>query len=68
MSYVKYNFVCIGAIGLGNGFFDNRDVVAGVSNVQCTGDEISLSECNMTDIDGSQCSHYAGVLCRGEYW
>ena len=39
MSYVKYNFVCIGAIGLGNGFFDNRDVVARVSNVQCTGDD-----------------------------
>ena len=54
-----------GAIGLGSGFFNSMDLVAGVSEVQCTGDESSLDECVMTAIDGTECEHHAGVLCRG---
>ena len=36
-----------------------------LDNVQCTGNETSLNECNMNDIGDENCGHFedAGVTC-----
>ena len=58
----------VGAIGLGNGFFNSMNLTAGVSHLECTGDEDTLNECNMMSIsDEYPCEHHAGVICRGMY-
>lgn len=44
------------------------ELLAGVSQVKCTGSEASLADCPLTDIDGSECEHQAGVLCRGDVY
>ena len=55
-----------GAIGLGSGLFPSQETRAGVSRVQCTGEEATLRECEMTSVDELyDCEHHAGVICRG---
>ena len=55
-----------GAIGLGSGLFPGEGISAGISQVQCTGEESALSECEMTTTDELyECEHHAGVICRG---
>ena len=54
----------IGAIGLGSGFFNGRNLMVGVTKVQCNGTETSLGQCAM-ESSTTSCQHHAGVICRG---
>lgn len=55
---------CIGAIGLGSGFFNGEDLDIGITRVRCTGAETSLDQCSF-DSNIDSCQHHAGVICRG---
>ena len=59
--------VCVGAISLGSGFFNSPSLTASVTHVECTGEERTLRECELTGItDDYPCEHHAGVICRGK--
>ena len=55
-----------GAIAIGSGFFGNGLVTAGVTGVECTGEETVLSECELEHIPMSGiCDQDAEIICRG---
>ena len=55
-----------GAIAFGSGLFRSEQLTAGVTRVNCSGEEMALSECKLQNIPilGS-CEQDAEVICRG---
>ena len=62
----SYFVLVPGAIGLGSGLFLSEGISAGISQVQCAGEEAALGQCDMITTDELyDCEHHAGVICRG---
>ena len=36
-------------------------------DIQCSGDEVTLSNCSITEYDQMECEQVAGVICEGMY-
>ena len=34
-------------------------------DIQCSGDELTLSNCSFTEYDSEECQQVAGVICEG---
>ena len=37
-------------------------------NIQCIGDELTLSNCSFTEYDPEECQQVAGVICEGVFF
>ena len=58
-----------GAIALGSGLFRSEQLTAGVTRINCTGEEMALNECGLESIPVSgSCVQDAEVICRGNHY
>ena len=60
--------LCTGATPIGSGFFSSQSLSTIVTAVNCTGSEVSLSQCSYVPVpvEDNVCSHDAAVICQGE--
>ena len=55
----------VGSIALDSGFFGDGEHTPGVTGVNCTGDEMTLYECDFQSLLPSEtCRKNAEVICR----